>query len=196
MVTHENMKLLIVDDEEELREILVEQLRGLTVQAEGLTYNLDIQTATDGAQALEQFRSIGFDALLTDINMPEMNGLELLGALRGQGSDIPSIVLTGFGDKDKAAEALRLGCFAFLDKPWKAQILRKTVTAALESGFKLRPLNRKVEDRVEHFSSQTDTRQRQLRTVFRSMLVGDDGSHRNDVCQVPNAGRNPRKKPA
>ncbi|CAN5501536.1 hypothetical protein BH10BDE1_BH10BDE1_35080 [soil metagenome] len=179
------VRLLIVDDEAELREILAEQLRDLNIVVGGVTYGVEIQEAIDGRDALEKFHETKFDAVLTDINMPEMTGLELLAALRGEGSDIPSIILTGFGDKSKAAEALRLGCFAFMDKPWKGANLRKTVLGALERGVSLRPLNSKVDARVEAYASESESRQRQLRTVFRSMLVGDDGSHRSDVCKVP-----------
>ena len=185
MDARETVRLLIVDDEAELREILEEQLGDLSIVVAGVTYAVEIRAAIDGCDALKKFHETKFDAVLTDINMPKMTGLELLAALRGEGSDVPSIILTGFGDKSKAAEALRLGCFAFMDKPWKGANLRKTVLGALERGLSLRPLNSKVDARVEPYASESESRQRQLRTVFRSILVGDDGSHRADVCKVP-----------
>jgi CheY-like chemotaxis protein len=192
---YETVRILIVDDEIELRETLAEQLKPLTVQVAAVTYGLEIETAANGREALEKFDTMAFDALMTDINMPGMNGLELLAALRGRGSDVPSIILTAFGDRTRAAEAVRLGCFAFLEKPWKISILRKTVGRALERGLGLRRINGQVESKVDAFSTVDKTRQRQLRTVFRSMLVGDDGAHRNDVCQVPPA-KTGTKKPA
>lgn len=198
----ETVRILIVDDEAELREILVEQLSDLTVQVGGIRYPIEIETATDGREALEKFKNTNFDTILTDINMPAMNGLELVGALRGAGSDTPSIFLTGFCDKPKAVEAIRLGCFGFLDKPWKVFTLRKMVAGALERGIGLRRINHQVNGKLDEFTKLDkaveidEIRERQLRTVFRSMLVGGDGSHRSDVCPVPDLVKPSGKKAA
>ncbi len=190
MAENETVNLLVVEDEPDLREVLGEQLQGADVEIAGANFKLVVTLAENGRDAIRLFQTRHFDALLTDLTMPEMSGLELLAALRGEGCHIPSIVLTGFGDKSKAAEALRLGCFAFLIKPCQTSHLKKIVRAALERGVAQRSLHRKVEDRINVFNSVSDIRKRQLRTVFRSILI-DDGSHRTDVCQIPD-----RKKSA
>ena len=141
------VRILIVDDEVSLRETLQGQLETLPVGPSSFPGNpsggladvrIDIHHAVDGKQALEKIESMWFDTILTDVDMPEMTGIELLAALRAKGSDVPVVVLTGFGDKGKALEALRLGCYAYLDKPWNADYLRRVMTGGIEQGLSLR----------------------------------------------------------
>lgn len=117
--------LLIVDDEPEILEMLVDVLRDSVPQ---------IATAKNGKEALEKFKKGRFAAILSDIAMPEMNGLDLLEAVRQIDRSIPFVVLTGFGDKQAVIRALRLGAFDFLEKPMNTSQLRSVVKAAIESG--------------------------------------------------------------
>ena len=131
-------KILIVDDEPDLREIIADQLHELKLQADGVSYVLEIHHAQNGKDAIDKVAQIWFDAILTDINMPEMSGIELLAELRSSGNDVPVAMLTGYGDKAKSVEALRLGCYAFVDKPWRGDALRRILTGATEKGIALR----------------------------------------------------------
>jgi DNA-binding NtrC family response regulator len=116
-------RILIVDDEEDLRDVLAYQLKPLAAE---------IMTAENGRVAFELVKKNAFSVILSDISMPEMNGLEFLAQLRQAGFETPFVILTGFGDKTKAIEALRLGAFDFIDKPWDPEKLRETVRNALE----------------------------------------------------------------
>jgi DNA-binding NtrC family response regulator len=122
-------KLLIVDDEPEILAVLKDQL-----EEDGM----DIQTASAGKQALELCERESFDAILSDLNMPQMDGLKFLKNLRDRGNQTPFVVLTGYADKDKAVQALKLGAFDFLEKPWSSEQLEEVVSKALELGMHIR----------------------------------------------------------
>lgn len=172
-------RLLVVEDEEDLREILGEQLRAVVfsdTDADGVTSNLELKVdfAENGAIALKKSSAQWYDAVLSDINMPQMTGLEFLAEFRAAGKDTPVIFLTAFGDKAKAVEALRLGSYDFLDKPWRAENLRRVVLEALQLGFKQRQLEVELDKVLEQYSQDptvSSERLNQLRIVHRSLLL-------------------------
>ncbi len=116
-------KILIVDDEEGLRRLLVRVLsrEGFQVVAVG-----------SGEEALEQVAAEGFDLVVTDIQMPGMNGLALMRRLKEFDSTLPVIVMTAYGTVENAVEALRIGAYDYLTKPFETDELRLTVAKALE----------------------------------------------------------------
>lgn len=120
MATIEN--LLIVDDEPDLRDVLA------YVLADSVK---TVQMASNGKEALPIIKTGKIDVVLSDINMPEMNGLELLAEVRRQGLDTPFVFLTAYGDAEKRAEAQRLGASDFLEKPFK----KPHVIAAMQKAF-------------------------------------------------------------
>ena len=81
--------------------------------------------------ALEAFEDHGPDLLLTDLRMPEMDGLDLLAAIKGRELDLPVIVLTGHGDIGHAVQAIRSGAEDFLEKPYDGVHLVAVITRAL-----------------------------------------------------------------
>lgn len=122
-------KLLIVDDESGVRELLAATL------ADSAHH---IDTAKDGREALAMLKAdLGYHAVLTDIRMPNLDGLEMLDQMRKSNIQIPVVILTAFGDEQKALEALRLGAFDFLDKPWRDEHLVSVVCRALELGVQM-----------------------------------------------------------
>ncbi|MFP5519257.1 MAG: response regulator [Bdellovibrionia bacterium] len=123
-----NSSLLIVDDEELILEVL-----SASLGQEGLR----IDQANNGKNALEMIKQNTYHAILSDIHMPQKTGLELLKEIRDLGIITPFIVLTGFGDQQKAVEALKLGAFDFIDKPWDEPYLQDVVGRALELGTHL-----------------------------------------------------------
>src|SRR5256885_1905933 len=81
-------------------------------------------TASDGVEALEKLAKVPVDVILTDLNMPGMDGFELLDKLRSMGDSPPSIVLTAYGSMDSAIKTVHeLGAFWFLEKPIQASAL-------------------------------------------------------------------------
>lgn len=119
-------RLLIIDDEPELREVLVALLEDSVP---------NIAEAGDGMAAIELLGRESFDAILSDEKMPRKSGLDVLRWLRQNGIQTPFIIHSGFRHKDMAAEATRLGAFAFIDKPWDEKILINTVCDALSAGL-------------------------------------------------------------
>ncbi len=129
--------LLIVEDESDLRSLLIEELAEIP--------NIQIEEAANGALALEKLKTTSITAILSDINMPELNGLEFLEAARKQGFDTPLVFLTGYGDKEKVIRALRLGAFDFLSKPYDRQLLLETVSRALNFGQQIISIESELE---------------------------------------------------
>ncbi len=120
----EKKNVLIVDDEPQICKMLQRILehRGYTTAV-----------AADGDQALHLLDQTQFDLLLTDILMPNRNGLELLRLARERDPEMEAIVLTGHGNLDSAIEALRLGAYDYLQKPLHdVELFAHTVERALE----------------------------------------------------------------
>ncbi len=115
-------KLLIIDDEEELREVLVALLEQT---------NLDITLAANGLEGIQKIEAEKFDAILSDEKMPKKTGMEVLKWMRDNNIQTPFIMHTGYGHKDMMNEAMSLGAYAFIDKPWDEQKLINTVHQAL-----------------------------------------------------------------
>lgn len=118
-------KVLLVDDEPDVREVVREILE------DDIT---EIFEAGDGEEALDFLSKNSVDAILSDVNMPKLNGIEFLQKLRATGDLTPFVVLTAFGDKKMAVDALRFGAFEFLDKPWDRKQLKETMLRAIELG--------------------------------------------------------------
>ncbi len=120
-----NTKILLVDDEPDVREVVREILED---------HVGEIFEAGNGEEALQFLATNTVDAVLSDVNMPKLNGIEFLQSMRNRGDLTPFVVLTAFGDKDMAIEALRYGAFEFLDKPWDRNQLKDTMLRAVELG--------------------------------------------------------------
>lgn len=120
-----NGKLLIVDDEKDITEVLAETLSEIVAE---------IHCACNGQEALEKVSQHRFDAILSDLNMPVMPGMDFLRNLRKAGNLTPFVVLTGHGEKKAAIEALKLSAYDFLDKPWDDAELMAIIAKAIELG--------------------------------------------------------------
>jgi two-component system, NtrC family, response regulator AtoC len=121
-MTLENKKILVVDDEATIRMSLVEALG-----AEGY----DVTDAETGEEALALCHGGDFDLLVTDLKLPGVSGLDLLRALRNQSQALPVILMTAYGDVDTAVEAMRLGAYDYINKPFKLAEIRRQVRGAL-----------------------------------------------------------------
>lgn len=141
------VRILVVDDEEDLRDVLSYQLKPLGVI---------VETAENGRIGLELAKKNGYCAILSDISMPEMSGLDFLAGLRKEGVETPFVILTGFGDKVKAVEALRLGAFDFLEKPWEPEKLRQSLKKAVEHGKLLREIEGDVKAAIDELGESVN----------------------------------------
>ena len=123
-------RVMLVDDDQELRDDLARLLA---------SQGYHVTTAADGQEALERLESGVPDALVTDLVMPRLDGFELLRTLRETGQAIPSIVLTGFGNVDKALSIIRdLEAYWFLEKPVKLSALQSLLQRAVRHSRLLR----------------------------------------------------------
>lgn len=130
--TNSKRRLLIADDEPLLLEASEEIANSLG--------NIEVITAKNGEEALNKFMSERFDAVLSDITMPKMTGLQFLSDIRNKGYDTPFIILTGYGDKKNMAEALRLGATDFMEKPFDDENLSLILSNALDLGVAINNL--------------------------------------------------------
>ncbi len=111
------MKVLLAEDSGVMRKIIARGLLSLWVD--------DIVEAEDGAQGLELFGDgTAFDLVLTDWNMPNMNGLELIQAIRGMGSKVPIMMITTEAEKGKVLQAIQAGVNDYMVKPFDQDMLR------------------------------------------------------------------------
>jgi len=100
-----------------------------TLQAEGY----QVFEARDGVEALELYRKNWIDLILTDLQMPEMDGLELLRNLKEEGSLVDVIIMTAYGTIEKAVEAMKIGALDFITKPFDTDYLLILVGRALKN---------------------------------------------------------------
>ncbi|HLG56165.1 MAG TPA: sigma-54 dependent transcriptional regulator [Vicinamibacterales bacterium] len=115
--------ILLIDDDDSLRRVVEYNL-----QEEGHR----VITAADGASGLQAYQAQPIDLVLSDIRMPEMDGLELLTRLKAMQADLPVIILTAHGTIDSAVEAMKLGAFDYLTKPFNREQLKAAVRKAFE----------------------------------------------------------------
>lgn len=116
-----NMKILIVDDFSTMRRIIKNLLRDL-----GFTNTLE---ASDGNTALPMLKTGDFDLLVTDWNMPGMQGIDLLKAVRADRSiaSLPVLMVTAESKRDQIVEAAQAGVNGYIVKPFTAQTLKEKI---------------------------------------------------------------------
>jgi len=115
-------KILIVDDDDAIRDTLYELLCTEYV----------CQTAETAEKALARLEADAYDVVLTDISMPGLSGLELLGHIRQKFPHTPVIIISGIGDQEHAQGLIRLGAYDFLLKPFSLEAVEKSVHRAVE----------------------------------------------------------------
>lgn len=115
--------ILVVDDEPMIREILRE-----TLEQDGHR----VTEAENGKVACERIESVAFDLILTDVKMPVMDGFTLMKNLGDLTDQIPVVVITSFGDIDVAVDAIRLGAYDYVVKPFNISQVSLSVRRALE----------------------------------------------------------------
>ena len=103
-----NARVLLVDDEEKFLEVVSQRLK---------TRGLKVDTATSGEDALNTVRREDFDAIVLDLSMPGMSGLETLEKIRKDKPDVQVIILTGHGTLQAGVQAMKEGALDFMEKP-------------------------------------------------------------------------------
>ncbi len=133
------MKLLIVDDEKNLRQVLAAEL---SVDGD------EADTAEDGLKALELLEKTEYDVVLLDLNMPRMGGIDVLKKIRALDLPAEVIVLTANTTITAAVEAMKLGAYDYLTKPFRLEELSPVIEKAFEKK-KLRSENLILKTQIE-----------------------------------------------
>ncbi|MCK4979324.1 MAG: response regulator [Candidatus Delongbacteria bacterium] len=105
-----NLKILLVDDEENMLDMLKNFF---------LINNYVCKTAINGLEALEVLKKDHIDIVITDMKMPEMDGMELLKIIRQKYEKISAVIMTGFAEEYTNTEALNLGAEGYITKPFR-----------------------------------------------------------------------------
>ena len=117
------MKILVVDDSSTMRRIIKNTLARLNLK--------NIVEAEDGKDAFDKYKKDTFDLIITDWNMPEMNGLEFVKLVRNENQDIPIIMVTTEGGKKEVIVALKAGVNNYIVKPFTPQVLKEKLSIFL-----------------------------------------------------------------
>lgn len=128
-------RILLVDDDVMLLQALPEAIR---LRMEGV----EVDTAESAAVALQRLTETDYDAVVTDIKMPGIDGLGLLARIRDLRPDVPTLLITGHGEHDLTVRALRGGAYDFIQKP----IERDYFVVSLQRAIDARQLRRKIEE--------------------------------------------------
>lgn len=116
-------KILIVDDEMLVRNFLAETLR---------RKNLEVMTAENGQKALAMLKETSFDMVITDMKMPDITGIDVLRKVKELSPSTIVVVITAFGSIENAVEAMRLGAFNYLIKPFSPDTIEAVIEKARE----------------------------------------------------------------
>jgi two-component system response regulator PilR (NtrC family) len=116
-------RILVVDDERSMRELLA-----IVLGREGY----EVVAAENGRQALDELERRPVDLLISDIHMPDMTGLDVLRTAKGLNPDLAGIMVTAFASTETAIEALRMGAYDYIHKPFNVDELKIVVHGALE----------------------------------------------------------------
>jgi two-component system response regulator PilR (NtrC family) len=116
-------RILVVDDERSMREMLK-----ILLEREGY----EAEEAGNGLDALRLFESSPFDLVISDIQMPGLNGIELLERIKRQAPEVPVLMITAFATAEQAVDAIKLGAFHYFTKPFNNDEIRALVRNALE----------------------------------------------------------------
>ena len=185
--------VLIVDDDLALLQALPQALR---LRMAGVT----VDTADSGAAALERITAEDYDAIVTDIKMPGMDGLDLLAEIRTHRPDTPTLMITGHGEHDLVVHALRSGAYDFIQKP----IDRDYFVASLRRAIEMRELSRRVkqqqlalERHLNELEAVVEERTRELRVTNKVIesplrfLMGPNGQMEKIVEQIKQVADSP-----
>jgi two-component system, NtrC family, response regulator PilR len=198
-------RILVVDDEKSMREFLA-----IMLKKEGY----EVLIAEGGEAALETIRREPIDLVVTDLRMPRMDGLALLKAAKELFPNLVILVITAFASTDTAVEAMKLGAYDYIEKPFKLDEIKLTVAKAIERK-RLGDVTRALTEENLLLKRQLETRRRsdliigksrRLLEIFETigkiaeslstvMVTGESGTGKELVAQAIHQQSNRRDRP-
>src|ERR1700712_5167149 len=184
--------VLVVDDEAAIRDSL-----HMILEYEGYR----VEEAANGSQALSKVAERAPDAVVLDMKMPEMDGLEWLRALRERGYDMPVLMISGHADVATAVEATRRGAFDFFEKPLQRERVLLSLRNAIEA-FRLQTENRTLRPELEQIIG-TAPAVRRLREMIEKaaptpatvLITGESGTGKELVARAIHRSSARRDRP-
>jgi two-component system response regulator AtoC len=183
-------RLLVIDDEENMRHMLSKVL--------GKTGYI-VETASNGHEGLKMIQSSEFDFILCDIKMPNMSGMDFLKAARDKISTATVIMMSAYGTIDTAIEAMKLGAYDYISKPFKTDEVYLTLKKA-EERESLRQENRQLKERIKKIEgnfnfgnlvAKSEAMQSMFRTAAKAaqykttvLILGDSGTGKELIARA------------
>jgi DNA-binding NtrC family response regulator len=122
VLVDEKRRILVVDDQESMRTLLQDMLEVI---------GYDVTLAEGGEQALELLESKEFNLVLSDLNMPGMDGSALLRAIKADCSNLPVVIITGYGTFHTEKRVMKEGADGYISKPCTLSKIEKTISSIL-----------------------------------------------------------------
>jgi DNA-binding NtrC family response regulator len=132
-------KVLLVDDEKDFLSIMSERMQ---------TRGMDVSTAASAKEAIQLAETESFDAIILDLQMPEMDGLQALKALKARKPELQIILLTGHATVERGIEAMKLGAMDLMEKPADLKILTEKIKKA--QAKKMILVEKQTEEKIKH----------------------------------------------
>jgi len=172
-------RALIVDDEPDIRELLAITLGRMQIQ---------VSTAADFASAVKQLGSDRFELVLTDMRLPDGDGLDLVEWIQDHRPGVPVAVITAHGNVEAAVRALKLGAFDFISKPLDLAALRRLITATLRLGQSIEATGQRAQLKLLGDSKPMQQLRQMVAKVARSQapvhVSGDSGTGKELVARL------------
>ncbi len=165
-------KILLIDDEESILESLRIFLSGM---------NYAVSTASNGMEGIEIIHKEHPDLVITDLKMPEVDGLEVLKQIREFDDSVPCIIMTAYEDVDSTIRAMQLGAYDYIEKPIDTPRFKALIKRSLESRSLSERLNYAVEEDFEKYDVRNKSigRSAQMKNIFK--VVGQVSMNRVTV---------------
>jgi len=188
--------ILVVDDEKNYLLVMTALL-----SEEGY----EVIAVEDGRRALDIAEEADLDLVLTDMKMPQMDGIELVSRIKKDHPDLPAIVMTAFGTVEKAVQAMRAGAYDYITKPFQNEELMMTVRKALEMHRLVRE-NKELTQELRHRDSFENiiSKNKAMKDIFRLiekvadtqaniLITGESGTGKELVARAVHQGNKSRR---